>query len=147
LGRAGAGAGRNRRQSYPIGVRAHLPKRVTTEGELPEPAGTAIVRGGQASPEEIVVPMVDSRVILIMRQIADEQGFQLPELHADLPLHETGLDSLAFTVLLSRLEDDFGFDPFSCFKEMSFPSTVGELAKAYDDRNMTGKAAAGSATA
>jgi acyl carrier protein len=75
---------------------------------------------------------VNSRVVSVIRKTAEEQGFQLPELHDDLLLHETGLDSLAFTVLLSNLEDDFGFDPFTLSDEMAFPSTIGEFVRAYD---------------
>ncbi len=41
------------------------------------------------------------------------------------------LDSLAFAVLLGRLEDALGIDPFSDMSEVVFPSTVGELVAIY----------------
>lgn len=74
---------------------------------------------------------VHARVVSVVRETAEEQGFELPELRDDLPLHETGLDSLAFTVLLSKLEDAFGFDPFDLSRDMTFPTTFGELVGAY----------------
>ena len=48
-----------------------------------------------------------------MQQIAKEQKVKLPPLDDDLSLHETGFDSLAFAILVARLEDDLGIDPFT----------------------------------
>ncbi len=73
----------------------------------------------------------NSRVVTAIREVAEEQGFELPALHDDLPLHEIGLDSLAFTVVMTRLEDDFGVDPFA--GEADFPLTVGEFVRIYEN--------------
>ena len=48
-----------------------------------------------------------------IRAVASEQGKTLPPLNDDLPLLESGLDSLCFAILVSRLEDFTGVDPFS----------------------------------
>jgi acyl carrier protein len=68
-----------------------------------------------------------------MRQIAEEQKVALPPLQDDLPLHETGFDSLAFAILVARLEDDLGVDPFTIAEDATFPSTIGELVRAYEN--------------
>ena len=58
-----------------------------------------------------------SKIIAAMNLIAEEQKVSLPPLSDDLSLHETGLDSLAFAILVARLEDDLGIDPFT-FRQM-----------------------------
>jgi acyl carrier protein len=68
-----------------------------------------------------------------MRQIAEEQKIALPLLEDDLPLHETGFDSLAFAILVAGLEDDFGIDPFSIAEDAAFPLTIGDFVRAYEN--------------
>jgi hypothetical protein len=75
--------------------------------------------------------LVRSRIFSAMQQIAEEQKVTLPPLQDDLPLHETGFDSLAFAILVARLEDDLGIDPFTVAENDVFPSTVGEFVRAY----------------
>ena len=74
---------------------------------------------------------VKSRILSAMQQIAEEQKVTLPPLQDDLLLHETGFDSLAFAILVARLEDDLGIDPFTVAEDAAFPSTVGEFVRAY----------------
>ena len=76
---------------------------------------------------------VRSRILSAMQQIAEEQKVTLPPLQDDLPLHETGFDSLAFAILVARLEDDLGVDPFTVAEDAAFPSTVGEFVRAYEN--------------
>ncbi len=73
------------------------------------------------------------KVIAAIQQIAVEQQVTLPPLEDNLSLHETGLDSLAFAILVARLEDDLGVDPFSVTENAGFPLTIGELIKAYEN--------------
>ena len=73
------------------------------------------------------------RIFAAMQQIADEQKVKLPPLNDDLPLHDTGFDSLAFAILVARLEDEFGVDPFTIADDAAFPSTVGEFIRAYEN--------------
>jgi acyl carrier protein len=68
-----------------------------------------------------------------MQQIAEEQKVTLPPLQDDLPLQDTGFDSLAFAILVARLEDDLGIDPFTIAEDAAFPSTVGEFIRAYEN--------------
>jgi acyl carrier protein len=73
------------------------------------------------------------RIFSAMQQIAEEQKITLPPLQDDLSLHETGFDSLAFAILVARLEDDLGIDPFTLAENTSFPSTVGDFVRAYEN--------------
>jgi acyl carrier protein len=76
---------------------------------------------------------VKSRVIDAIKQIAKEQHVTLPELTDDLSLHETGFDSLAFAILVARLEDETGIDPFTIAEDAAFPATVGDFVRAYEN--------------
>jgi acyl carrier protein len=69
----------------------------------------------------------------LMQQIAEEQKVTLPPLQDDLALNETGFDSLAFAILIARLEDDLGIDPFTIAVDAAFPSTVAEFVRAYEN--------------
>jgi acyl carrier protein len=73
------------------------------------------------------------RIFEAMQQIAEEQKVALPPLQDDLQLHETGFDSLAFAILVARLEDDLGIDPFTVADNVAFPSTIGELVRSYEN--------------
>jgi len=76
---------------------------------------------------------VRSRIFAAIQQIAEEQKVTLPPLQDDLSLHDTGFDSLAFAILVARLEDDLGIDPFTIAEDAAFPSTVGEFVRVYEN--------------
>ncbi|MBR0684843.1 acyl carrier protein [Bradyrhizobium manausense] len=76
---------------------------------------------------------VRSKVIEAIQQIAKEQNVKLPALSDDLSLHETGFDSLAFAILVARLEDETGVDPFTISEDAAFPATVGDFVRAYEN--------------
>ena len=76
---------------------------------------------------------VKSKIIAAIHQIAAEQQVTLPPLEDDLSLQETGLDSLAFAILVARLEDDLGVDPFTISADASFPLTIGDFIRAYEN--------------
>jgi acyl carrier protein len=73
------------------------------------------------------------KIFTAMKQIADEQKVNLPPLKDELSLHETGFDSLAFAILVARLEDDLGIDPFTISEDAAFPLTVGDFVRAYEN--------------
>jgi acyl carrier protein len=78
---------------------------------------------------------MSSRLTILnnIREVAAEQGKTLAPLNDDQPLMESGLDSLCFAILVARLEDALGADPFTTSESMRFPNTVGELIAFYDD--------------
>ena len=65
-------------------------------------------------------------------QVAVEQKRKLARLSDDLKLLESGLDSLSFALIVARLEDTVGFDPFDTDQEMRFPVTFGDFVRLYD---------------
>lgn len=58
-------------------------------------------------------------------------GQKAPPLQAETVLLETGLDSLGFAILVTRLEEDLGFDPFSLSQEAYYPITYEDFLRFY----------------
>lgn len=71
-------------------------------------------------------------IIEQMEQIAREHGKILAPLKEELVLADCGLDSLGFAVLVARLEDTLGVDPFTAAEDAFFPVTLGEFVKVYE---------------
>ncbi len=73
------------------------------------------------------------KIIATMSEIAAETGGQIrPDLTDASVLLQSGLDSLGFAVLVARLEEDLGFDPFTMMDEPVYPQTLGELVSIYE---------------
>jgi acyl carrier protein len=68
-----------------------------------------------------------------MQRVAREYDKHLSPLTDDLPLFDSGLDSLCFAVVVSRLETSLGIDPFSDNEDASFPVTFGEFVSFYEN--------------
>ena len=67
-----------------------------------------------------------------MRQIAEENESPLNDQISDnTVLLESGLDSLGFAILVARLEEDLGYDPFTRMTEAVYPRTFGEFVTIY----------------
>ena len=73
-----------------------------------------------------------SRIVRAIEEIAAAQKKTLAPLSDGLPLTNSGLDSLCFALLVARLEDETGRDPFSESTEVSFPVTLGDLIALYE---------------
>ena len=67
------------------------------------------------------------------RSVAKEQNKELPPLSDDLVLLDSDLDSLCFAVIVARLADELGIDPFSASEDMEFPITLGDFVKVYEN--------------
>jgi acyl carrier protein len=72
-------------------------------------------------------------VISEIEQIAEQHQKRLAPLTDDSILMNTGLDSLCFAVLVARLEDRLGVDPFSESDDISFPVTLGDFVRVYEN--------------
>ena len=57
----------------------------------------------------------------------------LAPLNDNLVLVESGLDSLCFAILVARLEDQLGVDPFTASDDVQFPVTFGDFVRLYDN--------------
>lgn len=72
------------------------------------------------------------KIISLMREIAGDAGVELgTAINNDSILLESGLDSLGFAILIARLEEDLGYDPFTMMDEPVYPKTFGELISVY----------------
>ena len=63
--------------------------------------------------------------------VAKEQNQKLAQLTDDLVLLESGLDSLCFAIIIARLEEELGVDPFVASDDFEFPVTLGDFIKVY----------------
>jgi acyl carrier protein len=77
---------------------------------------------------------VRSTIASHFEQVAIEQKRKLARLSDDLKLLDSGLDSLSFALIVVRLEDALGFDPFDAAEDARFPVTFGEFVKLYESR-------------
>ncbi len=74
-----------------------------------------------------------STISLQFEQVAQEQKRKLSRLTDDLKLVESGLDSLSFALIVVRLEEALGFDPFDVVEDVKFPVTFGDFVKLYEN--------------
>jgi acyl carrier protein len=66
-------------------------------------------------------------------KVAQEQGKPLAALSDQTALLDSGLDSLCFAIIVARLEDELGIDPFSASDDAEFPVTFGDFVKFYEN--------------
>jgi hypothetical protein len=76
---------------------------------------------------------VRSEILDQFQQVAEEQAMRLGPLSEDLPLLDSGLDSLCFAIIVSRLETVLGLDPFSASEGAPFPVNLGEFIRFYEN--------------
>ena len=76
---------------------------------------------------------IRATVLAEIKQVAAEQHKALAALTDDLPLLQSGLDSLCLAVLVARLSDELGIDPFDrADDETGLPVTVGDFIALYE---------------
>ncbi len=76
---------------------------------------------------------VRSEITAQFTQVAQEQDRRLAPLTDDLELLNSGLDSLCFAIIVTRLESLIGVDPFSASEDARFPVTFGEFVAFYEN--------------
>jgi acyl carrier protein len=76
---------------------------------------------------------VRATILDTMTQVAEQQKKPLVPLTDDLPLLESGLDSLCIAVLVATLDDTLGLDPFAQDEDIAFPVTVGDFIRLYEN--------------
>jgi hypothetical protein len=67
-----------------------------------------------------------------IQRVAAEQNIKLAPLSDGLNLLDSGLDSVCFAILVARLEDSLGVDPFTA-SDIAFPVTLGDFVRAYEN--------------
>ncbi len=73
------------------------------------------------------------KIIAEIERVAKLQNKKLAPLSDDLPLLDSGLDSLCIAVLVASLDDELELDPFSSDEDLPFPVTLGDFVKLYED--------------
>jgi len=76
---------------------------------------------------------VRTHVLAEFQKVAQEQGKKLAPLSDSLVLLESGLDSLCFAIIVARLEDRLGVDPFNASTQSDFPVTLGDFIRFYEN--------------
>ncbi|MBL8370325.1 MAG: acyl carrier protein [Burkholderiaceae bacterium] len=73
------------------------------------------------------------KILSLMLEIASENDVKLDsEIKSETVLLESGLDSLGFAILIARLEEELGYDPFTMMDEPVYPQTFGQLVEIYE---------------
>lgn len=75
---------------------------------------------------------IRSTVYSNIEKIAQEQKRPVAKLSDELVLLNSGLDSLCLAILVARLEDELGLDPFGTSDDISFPVTLGDFVRFYE---------------
>jgi acyl carrier protein len=73
-----------------------------------------------------------STIIEEFKRVASEHDKPIIPFSDETSLLDSGLDSLCFAILVARLEDALGVDPFETVDEAAFPATVGEFIGLYE---------------
>lgn len=81
----------------------------------------------------IQVMDVRSEVVAQFKRVAEEQDKRIAPLTNDLALLDSGLDSLCFAIVVTRLELSLGVDPFSTDEDARFPETFGDFVRLYEN--------------
>ena len=74
-------------------------------------------------------------------EVAREQGVKLGALGADTRLIDLALDSLCLAVIVARLEERLGGDPFAA-EEVELPASFGDFVALYERSAAAGGRAA-----
>ena len=75
---------------------------------------------------------VRSTVVSVFKIVAEDQQRRLQPLDDDLNLMKSGLDSLSLAIIVARLQDTLGFDPFDSSEAIEFPITFGDFVRLYE---------------
>ncbi len=77
--------------------------------------------------------MTDLRdmITTAIQETADIRGTEVVALVDETVLLESGLDSLGFAILVARLEEELGYDPFILMDVPVYPRTLSEFVEIY----------------
>ena len=71
------------------------------------------------------------KITSTIQEIADMRGAEVGVLVDETVLLESGLDSLGFAILVVRLEEELGYDPFVMMDVPVYPRTLGDFIEIY----------------
>lgn len=73
-----------------------------------------------------------STIVSLLHQVAAEHGRTLVPLTDELKLFESGLDSLGVAIVVMRLAELLGSDPFANGGAVKYPVTFGDFVRMYE---------------
>jgi hypothetical protein len=75
------------------------------------------------------------RAVIIehITRVAEQQRKTLAPLTDDLPLLDSGLDSLCIAIVVASLDDELGLDPLSGSDDVPLPVTIGDFISLYEN--------------
>ena len=77
--------------------------------------------------------LISELVSTLFQDVLESMQLRLTgPLDAHAVLLQTGMDSLGFAVLVARLEEELGYDPFVLMDEPVYPRTYGEFVAIYE---------------
>ena len=76
---------------------------------------------------------IRATIISEIQRLAEAEDKQVPALTDDLVLLNSGLDSLAIAILVARLEETLGLDPFTQSDDIYYPVTLGDFIRSYEN--------------
>ena len=71
-------------------------------------------------------------IVTEIETIAAQQGKRLAPLSDELPMVQSGLNSLCIAILVASLEDRLGVDPFRA-ESGNYPVTLGDFVRLYEN--------------
>ena len=110
------------------------PRPFTAEGELWFASDRCSVTNSAETAKVAGARVLSTReeIISQIEQIAKEQKKALLPLTDDLVLSASGFDSLCIAILVARLDDKFGVDPFSTVEGQHLPVTLRDFIRLYE---------------
>ncbi len=76
---------------------------------------------------------IRSVVIREIERVAQQQRKELAPLSDDLPLLDSGLDSLCIAIIVAGLDDELGVDPLFDGDNTTLPVTIGDFVLLYEN--------------
>ena len=76
---------------------------------------------------------VRETIVSVFTDVAREQRRTLAPLTDDLPLLNSGLDSLCLAIIVANLEGRLGVDPLSAGDDVEIPTTFGDFVALYEN--------------
>jgi len=71
------------------------------------------------------------KITIAIQEIANMRGTEVVNLVNETILLESGLDSLGFAILVAKLEEELGYDPFALMDLPIYPRTYGDFIEIY----------------
>lgn len=75
---------------------------------------------------------IRGQVIKEITEVFSSEGVEFDSTMLSKPVMGIGVDSLAYAILVARLEQKLGRDPFTSNPELGYPELLEDFVKAYE---------------